>query len=228
MTRRAAEELIQATALVICAQQRSPQDLDLAEARFLLSRQLPDTVSLRAAARLLGMSHTALARWIKAGDLPTVSDRNGRTRLTTLAVLDLHDRVSSEPRAGQPISATMRKARARAEGLDPAGLLGERPAPRNNHERAAARSLAYHRAVADRLDESMVLGARQILRTWEMEGRIDEDYACAWKHLLGLPLTTMAEELRRDDQAAQDMRQNSPFAAALSEPERRKILTTVR
>lgn len=223
------QDLLRAAGRVIRAQRRAPDDDDLQEARYLLTRQLPDTISLRAAAELLGVSHTALARWVASGDVATVPDVDGRIRLPVLAVLDLYERTAGGD-GGHRLERAMRAARQRAEDLDPAALLAGRPAPASRHDEAQAFSLAYHRAVADRLDEPMVLRARQALRVWAEDGRIDPRWARAWGHVLDGSVDEVAEKLRTDDQDTDDLRQNSPFAAALSEVERRKLLraTSVR
>jgi hypothetical protein len=54
--------------------------------------QLGETVSRRMAGDLLGVSHTALGRWIAAGDLPTVFTPRGRTEIPVNALLDLRER----------------------------------------------------------------------------------------------------------------------------------------
>lgn len=60
------------------------------------------------------------------------------------------------------------------------------------------------------------------------EGNIDPRYARAWEEVLNRPLPEIKRVLTDDDQAARDLRQNSPFAGELSEPERRKILEMIR
>jgi hypothetical protein len=42
------------------------------------------------------------------------------------------------------------------------------------------------------------------------------------------PLAEIREAIAADDQRGRDLRQNSPFAGALSEPERRRILAEIR
>ena len=46
--------------------------------------------------------------------------------------------------------------------------------------------------------------------------------------MLRRPLPEIKRVLTDDGQWARDLRQNSPFAGALSEPERRKILEEIR
>ncbi|MGH2913796.1 MAG: hypothetical protein ACRDMX_02290 [Solirubrobacteraceae bacterium] len=98
---------------------------------------------------------------------------------------------------------------------------------RSGHERARARSLAYHRAVARRLRKPMVEEARHVLFRWRAQGRIDERYAERWEQLLSKPLAEIRLALVDDSQEYDDLRQNSPFAGLLSEPERRRIVREV-
>ena len=46
-----------------------PGNADVSAVRRALESELGETVSRRLASRILGVSHTALDRWIKAGDL---------------------------------------------------------------------------------------------------------------------------------------------------------------
>jgi hypothetical protein len=64
---------------------------------------------------------------------------------------------------------------------------------RSGHERARARSLAYHRAVARRLRKPIVEEARHVLFRRRAQERIDERYAERWEQLLSQPLP----EIRR-------------------------------
>lgn len=61
-----------------CAEREAPKSRDIVTVRAALEEELGETVSRRLAARLLGVSHTALARWVHAGDLPVVFSSAGR------------------------------------------------------------------------------------------------------------------------------------------------------
>lgn len=207
-----------------------PGNMDLSAVRLSLERELGETVSQRLAARLLGVSHTALARWVKAGDVPVVFTREGRVEVPVPALLDLREAVDEE-RAGHesrryalaPVMERHREAarRLRDEDLQP-------PRRDDGHERAKARSLAYHRALARRLRRPMVDEARHVLFRWRAEGRIDERYATQWDAILSRPLNEVREAIVAEGQEADDLRQNSPLAGLLSEPERRRIVEVVR
>lgn len=73
----------------------------------------------------------------------------------------------------------------------------------------------------------MVQEARHVLYRWRELGRIDERYADRWEQLLQQPVPEIRRGLIDQSQEADDLRQNSPFAGLLSEPERRRILREV-
>jgi len=208
------------------AGRQAPGSRDIAAVRVSLERELGETVSRRLAARVLGVSHTALERWTKAGDLPVVYSTKGRTEVPVPALLDLYEAVHSG-RVGSPrypLAQTMVRNRDAAQRLSI-----HQPRSRGNaaHNRARARSLAYHHAVAARLRRPMVEEARHVLFRWREQGRIDDRYADRWEQLLERPLPEIRRALVKEGQEADDLRQNSPFAGVLSEPERRRIIQEV-
>jgi hypothetical protein len=203
-------------------------DRDIAAVRVALERELGETVSRRLAARVLGVSHTALDRWIKGGDLPVVYSSKGRMEVPVPALLDLYETVEAQRAEGPRryvLAPTMARQREAARHLRVDGPGDNRT--RDAHDRAQARSLAYHRAVARRLSRPMVQEARHVLYRWRKLGRIDERYADRWEQLLQQPVPEIRRGLIDQSQEADDLRQNSPFAGLLSEPERRRILREV-
>ena len=70
----------------------------------------------------------------------------------------------------------------------------------------------------------MVQEARHTLLRWREQGRIDPRYAEQWEQLLDRPIPEIRRALVSEDQGSDDLRQNSPFAGMLSEPERRRTL----
>jgi hypothetical protein len=182
------------------------------------------------AAKLLGVSHTALNNWIKAGDVPVVISKRGRKEVPISALLDLREAVASQRSSGHrklhSLEPVMLEARRRAERMrlqvpDPSS--GEV----SGHRLAERSSLAYHRALALRLRRPMVDEAQRKMRRWGEEGRIDPRYAKAWEEVFALPMAEIREAIAADDQRGRDLRQNSPLGGLLSEPERRKILEKV-
>jgi hypothetical protein len=73
----------------------------------------------------------------------------------------------------------------------------------------------------------MVQEARHVLSRGRAQGRIDERYAERWAQLLSQPLPEIRTALVDESEDNDDLRQNSPFAGLLSEPERRRIVREV-
>jgi hypothetical protein len=213
------------------AERSNPLDRDIAAVRAALEGELGPTMSRNLAASLLGVSHTALARWARAGDLPTVPRPDGREELPVTSVLELYEeleRASNRGQRGHVLEPAMIRGRVLADRLDPDALVGDVPSGSDGHDRAARRSLAYHRAVARRLRRAMADEALRRVWRWRDQGRIDAIYADRWEQLLSQPVPMIRAAISEDSADARDLRQNSPFAGMLSEPERRKILETIR
>jgi hypothetical protein len=203
-------------------------DRDIAAVRVALERELGETVSRRLAARVLGVSHTALERWIKIGDLPVLHSPKGRVEVPVPALLDLYEAMEAE-RSERPhryaLTAIMARQRDAARRLHVDG--SSNGGDQSGHDRARARGLAYHRAVARRLRKPMVAEARHVLFRWREQGRIDQHYADRWERLLERPISEIRQVLVQESLDADDLRQNSPFAGLLSEPERQRIVREV-
>lgn len=212
------------------AERAHPEDRDIVAVKSFLERELGETVSQRLAAKLLGVSHTALARWIKRGDLPLIFDPSGRQAVPVGALLDLHESIEAQRAAGRRrrhlIEPTMIAARERADRISPPDLTP--PEDRKGHSRADRRSLGYHRALAQHLRRSQANDAMHLVWKWREQGRIDPLYADRWESILCRPVSEIRKAIGEDSAAARDLRQNSPFAGALSEPERRKILEGIK
>jgi hypothetical protein len=208
------------------AERQAPQVREIVAVRADLERELGDTVSQRLAASTLGVSHTALARWIKSGDLPVVPTVTGRREVPVGALVDLYDRVIDERSRGRQhvLEPSMRAGERRAQRMRPEELVG----PVDGDDRAQRRSLAYHRAVARQLRRPMVDDARHLIWKWREQGKIDERYAQRWEQILSRPVPEVRRAISQQSSEADDLRQNSPFAGMLSEPERRRIMDAVR
>lgn len=209
------------------AEKKGPSG-DIATVREDLESQLGGTVSRSLSANLLGVSHTALNNWIAAGDVPVVVSERGRKEVPIPTLLDLQERVEEERKSGRrklhTLEPIMIEARRRAERMRPRiGASGSR-GPADPHRTPELRSLAYHRALAPRLRRPMVDEAQRKLRRWKEYGRIDPRHAKAWEEIFAMPMAKIRKAITEDDQRGRDLRQNSPLAGLLSEPERRKIL----
>lgn len=205
---------------------------DIVAVRESLEDELGETVSRSLAAQLLGVSHTALNRWVDAGDIPVVLTKEGRKAVPVRPLVDLYERVNEERRSGQrrlhTLEPVLSESRDRARRIRPQRVLSDDSGPRDRHRISELRSLAYHRALAPRLRRPMIDDARRRIQRWEAEGKIDPRYARRWEILLGKPISEIRKVIRADAQSARDLRQSSPFAGLLSEPERRKILEAVK
>ena len=213
------------------AQQRSPRDRDLAAVRAELEEELGETVSQRLAARFLGVSHTALRRWVDAGDVPLVYGIQGRLGIPVAMLLELLEKVLRERRggalSGHHLEAVLSAGRARAARMDPERLLDGLPREQDGHSAADCRALAYHRAVSRRLDRRTIDEALHRVWRWRAEGKLDPTYAEAWEDVLQRPVEEVRHLIAGDSARARELRQSSPLGGLLSEPERRRILEVV-
>jgi hypothetical protein len=203
--------------------------------RANLERIAGPTVTRAMAARLLGVSQTALDRWVASGDVPLLVTPAGRRELPLHWLVEsieaVRERRQAYPSDRHPLGAVLRARRSEAQRLSPSSLL--RRADRRDgggegaHRRAELRSLAYHRAVAQRLDEGIVRDAQDRLVRWRSQARIDPRYAQRWQTLLAKPPTEIARLIGEDAPRMRDLRQSSPFAGTLSEPARLRALAVV-
>jgi hypothetical protein len=204
-----------------------PDNEDLFAVRLGLEQELGETISRRLAAKLLGVSHTALERWIESGDVPLVFTAAGRQEVPVAALFDLYEAVRSSKADGtvrHPLAAALRSRQQAAErlGVDwPHDRMG------SSYDRTHLRGLAYHRAVAGKLRKQTIADAKYVLYRWRKQGRIDPIYAERWDRVLAMPLTSIREAITAAGADADDLRQNSPFAGALTEPERRRVVAEV-
>jgi hypothetical protein len=232
------ERLVEDLVILRRAEQTSPASNEIAAVRADLEEMAGPTVTRAMAARLLGVSQTALERWIATEDIPVLLTPSGRSEAPLHAVLELIEAVrehrAAHPADRQPLGAVLRARRADAERLNTSKLLsptdrqlGRSSASENGHRAAERRGLAYHRAIARRLDEQIVRDARSRLARWRSQGRIDPHYARAWEEILAKTPAQIARTIAADTPRMRELRQSSPFAGTLSEPERRRVLAAV-
>lgn len=90
------------------------------------------------------------------------------------------------------------------------------------HRLAEERSLAYHRAIAERLPRhpETLARARARVNDWLARGEPHPVYAERWARILALPIEQLAKELVDPSPAARALRQVTPFAGALPPRER--------
>lgn len=98
------------------------------------------------------------------------------------------------------------------------------------HRLAEARSLAFHRAVAELLtpDSPVLTRARARVESWLETGQTHKEYATAWRDLLASPLATIREAIVADDERMRTLRSVTPFAGAIDPRTRWRIWREVR
>ncbi len=212
--------------------EREARSADVAVVREDLESQLGGTVSRSLSADLLGVSHTALNNWIASGDIPVVISERGRREVPIPTLLELQERVAEERESGtrklHTLEPIMADARRRAARMRPrAAVSNSRRGRSDPHRTPELRSLAYHRAIAPRLRRPTVDGAQRKLRRWRADGKVDPRHAEAWEEVFAMSMAELRKAITADSERGRDLRQNSPLAGLLSEPERRKILESV-
>lgn len=90
------------------------------------------------------------------------------------------------------------------------------------HRLAEERSIAFHRAVAERMrrEPSVLENARARVRGWIAAGEPHPFYASEWARILDGSMESIAEALVDPSEAARALRQVTPFAGALPPRER--------
>jgi malate synthase len=102
--------------------------------------------------------------------------------------------------------------------------------PMDLHRLAEERSVAYHRAIAERLrDRPEVLeNARRRVQGWLDRDGEPRFYARKWAEVLADDPASIAAFLVERSEIADELRQSSPFAGALKPQERWKIWRETR
>ena len=100
----------------------------------------------------------------------------------------------------------------------------------NRHRLAEARSLAYHRAVAEMLPARPELldRARERAASWSRSEARSAGLARRWLDILARPLPEIRAFLVDTGEEAAELRQATPFAGAIEPKERWRIWREVR
>jgi len=207
------------------AEDFSPNNPEIRPVRLELEALLGDTVTPTFAARVLGVSHTALGRWIERGDVPVVFDVDGRRVVPVSVLTTLYEETERQRASGSrhALESAVLEGRERAGRLRSVTLLRDDDVDRDAARVSELRSLAYHRAVGRRLDRATAEMALALVRYWREQGRIDRRYAEDWERILQGPLPDVRKVLEDESPYGRDLRQSSPFAGILSEAERTAI-----
>ncbi len=206
---------------------------DVAPVRRDLESRLGPTLSRSRAAHILGVSQTALDRWVAARQIPIVPMPNGRREVPRRFVIELREAIDELLTEGQrrhllaKALKRRREAAAKVGGAPPVRGTA-RPAAPEGHRTAERRALAYHALIAGRLDEPMVEEARERVGRLLAEGNLHPRYAERWRALLDRSLGEVSRAIVAETREGRDLRQNSPFAGVLNEQERRRIIETTR
>lgn len=206
---------------------------DVSPVRRDLEARLGPTLSRSRAAQILGVSQTALDRWVAAGQIPIVLTPAGRREVPRQFVIELREAIGEQyggSRGRHPLAVALgARGEAAAKAIDgPLTSSPSRAVSPEGHRTSERRSLALHSVIAGRLDERMVEEARQRVEQLQAEGHLHPNYAERWRKILSRPLAEIAIAIAADDQDSRDLRQNSPFAGVLNEQERWRIIEAVR
>jgi hypothetical protein len=98
------------------------------------------------------------------------------------------------------------------------------------HRLAEERSIAYHRAIAERLvrEPEILEPARRRVQAWLAPEEGAPFYAKKWDEILAQDLSSIAAFLVERSELANELRQSTPFAGALSPQERWRIWRETR
>jgi hypothetical protein len=95
------------------------------------------------------------------------------------------------------------------------------------HQRIDERSLAMHRAIADKLraNPSLIEVARENLHRWSLQNGRSQPYGDTWRGLLERPIEELLSCMVEENDAMTALRQATPFAGILTPAERWAIYT---
>jgi hypothetical protein len=101
-------------------------------------------------------------------------------------------------------------------------IIYEVSSPLRGHQRIDRRSLALHRAIAEKLrnDPSPVAIALDNIERWSRTGGHSQPYWDAWREILKRPLPEILDLLGEESERMTALRQASPFAGVLTPVER--------
>ncbi len=207
---------------------------DIAPVRRDLELRLGSSLSRSRTAHILGVSQTALDRWVAARQIPIVLTPHGRREVPRQFVVELREAIDELIGEGQRrhlLAKALERRRGSASKVGAAAAVFQEEArspPPDAHRTAERRALAYHALLAERLDERLVEEARDRIERLASAGRLHPRYAERWRALLDRPIGEISAAIVADSQEGGDLRQNSPFAGVLNEQERRRIIETTR
>jgi hypothetical protein len=199
----------------------------VADVRRDLERAVGRSVRRAVAARVLGITQTALDRLIVADRLPELVTANGRREMPlgelVSLLMDVED-LRAAGAGGHAVSTALRAREAAAEAavtVDERLLAEARGA--DDRRRAELASLAYHQQVAARLDDAIVARAARRVAAAVGDPRADPVAVTMWQDALASPRERLAALVTGDDETGRALRRSSPFLGVLSHAERRQL-----
>ena len=107
-------------------------------------------------------------------------------------------------------------------GLGECAIIYEVRSPLRGHQRIDRRSLALHRAIAEKLrnDPSLIAIALDNIERWSRTGGPSQPYWDAWREILKRPLPEILDLLGEESERITALRQATPFAGVLEPAER--------
>jgi hypothetical protein len=98
------------------------------------------------------------------------------------------------------------------------------------HRLAEERSVAYHAVVGQRLlaDAAVIAKAKARIAQWARDGSVHPRWVDAWRRLLELPLSQLVDALVERSEAADALRQVTPFAGVIDPRARWQIWRDIR
>lgn len=192
-----------------------------------------DPVRVRYAQRRLDISNPTARTWLARGLLEGVGQSPRRITLESLAAAE---EIAHELRRNgqhRDLTATMERRlqwdRMRQSPDFERELQRIRQARRGavqDHRTAEQRSLAFHDRVAQQLEQVTVAAARRRVDRWlRRKGPVPLIWAEQWRTLLARPIADIKDAIVQDNEPMRELRQNTPFAGSLPEPERMRLVS---
>jgi hypothetical protein len=192
-----------------------------------------DPVRVRYAQHRLDISDPTARAWLDRGILESAGESPRRVTVESLARAE---EIAHELRRNgqhRDLTATierrtqwerMRRSPDFEQGLQ--RIRRTRQGAPRDHRTAEQRSLAFHRQIARRLDQRMIASARQRVNKWLREkGPVPAIWAEMWETLLTRPLPEIKRLLGQNSDQMRELRQNTPFAGALPETDRMRLVS---
>lgn len=192
-----------------------------------------DPVRVHYARRRLGISDPTTRTWLARGLLEGVGQSPRRVTLESLAAAE---EIAHELRRNgqrRDLIATMER-RLQWERMrqspdferDLQRIRRSRGGSAQGHSTAEQRSLAFHGRIAQQLDRETVAAAQRRVDRWlRRKGPVPLIWAEQWRTLLARPIADIKSAIVQDNEPMRELRQNTPFAGSLPEPERMRLVS---